>query len=73
MKIKIEYKYDISLPHPFVAFSELNGKKANMFHYISGWSDNSFDEAKGMLLIRFSDLMAKQPTIIPEPEEVEVA
>lgn len=67
MKIKIEYKYDISLPHPFVAFSELNGK------YISGWSDNCFDEAKGMLLIRFSDLMAKQPTIIPEPEEVEVA
>jgi len=67
MKIKIEYKFDMNLPHPFVAFTEIDGK------YISGWSDDSFDEAKGMFLEKVSALIAKQPTVIPEPEEVEVA
>jgi len=67
MKIKIEYKFSTELIHPFVAFTNING------HYVSGWDDYSFDQARNNLLSKVRELETIVPTIIPEPEEVEVA
>ena len=63
MKIKIEYKADIEGVYAFTYYRE---------QYISAYSRENAQIAKERLIARIREIEKKQPTIIPEPEEVEL-
>ena len=64
MKIKIEYKTDND--GYFYATTYFND------HYYSEVSAGSFDVAKEKLIKRIKEVTERMPTVIPEPEEVEL-
>lgn len=66
MKIKIEYKYEMGIRHPFRATTYLDG------NYMVGVSAFSFDEAREDLIKDVKEVIEKMPTVIPESEEVEL-
>ena len=63
MKIKIEYKTDKD--GNLYATTTIDG---NYFCEIA----DTFDEAKEKLIKRLQETQKKMPTVIPEPEEVEI-
>ena len=66
MKLKIEYNYLMGEPYPYRAVARI-GKDE-----ISTINKFSFEAAKDELIEKLKDEIKKCPTIIPEPEEVEV-
>jgi hypothetical protein len=66
MKATIIYKYDGSTSYPFKAIATI-GEDV----YV-GVSDLSFDESKVVLLSQIKKAEQSKPTIIPEPEVIEI-
>ena len=66
MKVKIEYSYSVANNFPFIATAEFNER------WFTSASDLSFDDARVGLIAKIKKAIVASPTIIPEPEEVEI-
>ena len=66
MKVEIKYSFEAGSARPFRATTWIGNS------CIAGISEFSFDEAKQDLLKDVRVIIEKTPTIIPEPEEVEL-
>ena len=67
MTLTIKYEYEQLKGYPFVATAY---NDVGMLEVAN--SKNSFGEAKGELLVKLKSKIRKVPTIIPEPEEIEL-
>lgn len=67
MKIKIKYQYEQANRFPFVAAAYLDDKIFEV-----GSSKDSFINAKLDLMEKLAYKIKTVPTVIPEPEEIEL-